>query len=115
MYVFLSYRLQIFKELIKCTHEFCEEQNIALKALFKDELDKCLKLCKASDKKLNTLEEEERKKIKECFRENNCKSPMEHIKANRETPEFKAMKECAEEKCKEQFNKIKEFDPSIDQ
>ena len=112
--MFLLFRIDSYKELIKCTQQYCEEQNTALKALFKEELDKCLKTCEAGDKKLSALEEEDRKKIRECFRANKCKLPMEHIRENRDTPQFKALKQCAEDKCKEQFGKIKQLDGSFE-
>ena len=99
--------------MIKCTHTNCEKENSALKALFKDELDRCLKVCNASEKKFNLIDEEERARLKECFKTNNCKLPMEHIKENRGSPEFKAMKACAEEKCKESMDKLKNFEPAL--
>lgn len=39
---------------------------------------------------------------------------MEHIRENRDTPQFKALKQCAEDKCKEQFGKIKQLDGSFE-
>lgn len=97
--------------MIKCSHTNCEKENNALKGLFKDELDRCLKLCNATDKKF-LVDEEERLKLIQCFKTNNCKLPLEHMKANRDTPEFKAMRACAEEKCKESVNKMKSFEPA---
>lgn len=101
--------MEEFRELMKCTHEKCEDENKALKALFKDELDKCLKTCNIADMKMAPLEEAERKKFRDCFRANNCKLPYEHIRANRDTPQFKAAKECAESKCGDQYSKIREM------
>lgn len=36
--------------------------------------------------------------------------PMEHIRTHRDTPQFKEMKKCAEEKCTDKFNKLKQID-----
>lgn len=96
---------------MKCSHANCEKENNAMKALFKEDLERCLKLCNASDKKFSTASEEDRTKLIQCFKANNCKLPLEHIRANRNTPEFKAMKACAEEKCKETMSKLKNLDP----
>lgn len=107
--------MEALKELIKCTHSYCPEENAAFKLLFKEELDKCLKMCNAGERRMNTLDEDERKKIRDCFKENNCKMPYEHMKKNRDTPQFKALRQCSEEKCKEQNEKFKQFSNGFEQ
>ena len=55
------------------------------------------------------IEGEEKRKIIECFIANKCKSPIEHIRQNKNTKEFKVVRACAEQKCPAQFAKVKPF------
>ena len=81
----------------------------AARALFKAEMDGCLKTCNASGKKLSLFADEELKDLKSCFQANNCKMPLEHLKQNAATPQVRALKTCTDANCKDLMAKLRKL------
>lgn len=80
---------------------------IAAKGLFKADLDRCLGICGAPGRELSLLSDEELKELKGCFQQNNCRLPLQHLKANGDKPQVQALKACAAQNCGPQVAKVK--------
>ena len=103
----MSSRLEAVKELAKCAMQGCQSQMNAARSLFKTELDACLKKCNASGNKANFFDEAEFESLRGCFRTNNCKLPLEHLKQNRDAAQVKALRQCLVQRCAKEATRAK--------
>ena len=81
----------------------------AARTLFRTEMDGCLKTCNASGKKLSLFADEELKDLKSYFQANNCKMPLDHLRANAATPQVRALKTCTDQSCKDLVAKMRKL------
>ena len=86
-----------------------------MKALFHapKQQTECEKKCNPENKKFHHLSEEEVKKIRQCYADNNClKDPKQRFN-HRNSTEFQAFKKCAREKCPEDYKNFKGFRTTV--
>ena len=93
--------------LSSCILENCAEEVEALKKWKTAEREEFDKKCNPDMKSFEDLEDEERQKMKDCFRE---------IRSDRtnDSTEFQNLRTCADEKCPNEFQMRKMFEKACD-
>lgn len=78
-----------------CILSNCTKESESFKEVKKAEKNAIYKKCNPEKKNLTDLEKDERKKIKQCFKENRC----EREGKIEDSKEFETLKICAGQKC----------------
>lgn len=88
----------------ECITGGCQAEIDAFNNMKQTKKQQCLETCNAEQKKTKSLTKEEKRAIKQCYRDNHC------LKKDRfESAEFQALKTCADEKCPEEFKLGKKY------
>ena len=77
------------------------------RTLYQAEVNECLTACGSAGKDIVLMAGEELQKMKTCFKEKNCKLPLEHLIEKAKAPEVMALKACTDLNCKEETAKAK--------
>ena len=99
------------KKFTACAREKCPNEVKALEALFEapKEQSECEKKCNPENKKFHHLSEEEVKKIRQCYADNNCLKDKKQRFNHRNSTEFLEFRKCAEEKCPNDYKSFRKF------